>query len=92
VGAWFLLFKAKAMNAFGEDYQEKNYDSLKDYGYVQFRLQKVMDDSARPWVLNPGAAGRTRPQGGPSCAVLTAHPAGWYVEIRRFETLQANRT
>jgi adenylylsulfate reductase subunit A len=33
VGAWFLLFKAKAMNAFGEDYQEKNYDSLKDHGY-----------------------------------------------------------
>jgi adenylylsulfate reductase subunit A len=28
VGAWFLLFKAKAMNAFGEDYQEKNYDLL----------------------------------------------------------------
>ena len=30
VGAWFLLFKAKAMNAFGEDYQEKNYHILKD--------------------------------------------------------------
>ena len=33
VGAWFLLFKAKAMNAFGEDYQAKNYDDLKTYGY-----------------------------------------------------------
>jgi adenylylsulfate reductase subunit A len=30
VGAWFLLFKAKEMNAFGEDYQEKNYHILKD--------------------------------------------------------------
>ena len=30
VGAWFLLFKAKAMNAFGEDYQEKNFHILKD--------------------------------------------------------------
>ena len=29
VGAWFLLFKAKAHNAFGEDYQTKNYDDLK---------------------------------------------------------------
>jgi adenylylsulfate reductase subunit A len=33
VGAWFLLFKAKAMNAFGEDYQEKNYSILADHGY-----------------------------------------------------------
>ncbi len=33
VGAWFLLFKAQAMNAFGEDYQTKNYDILKDNKY-----------------------------------------------------------
>ena len=33
VGAWFLLFKAKAMNAFGEDYQEKNAPDLANYGY-----------------------------------------------------------
>jgi adenylylsulfate reductase subunit A len=33
VGAWFLLFKAKAMNAFGEDYQEKNFHILKDNKY-----------------------------------------------------------
>jgi adenylylsulfate reductase subunit A len=33
VGAWFLLFKARAMNAFGEDYQAKNYEDLKVYGY-----------------------------------------------------------
>ncbi|HHB13262.1 MAG TPA: adenylyl-sulfate reductase subunit alpha [Chromatiales bacterium] len=33
VGAWFLLFKAKAINAFGEDYQAKNYDDLANYGY-----------------------------------------------------------
>ncbi len=33
VGAWFLLFKAQAMNAFGEDYQSKNYDILKDNKY-----------------------------------------------------------
>ena len=33
VGAWFLLFKAKAMNAAGEDYQTKNFPILKDYGY-----------------------------------------------------------
>ncbi len=33
VGAWFLLFKAQAMNAFGEDYQTKNYDILADNKY-----------------------------------------------------------
>jgi len=33
VGAWFLLFKAKAMNGFGEDYQQKNYPDLARYKY-----------------------------------------------------------
>ena len=31
VGAWFLLFKAKATNAYGEDYMVKNKDMLNDY-------------------------------------------------------------
>jgi adenylylsulfate reductase subunit A len=31
VGAWFLLFKAKATNAFGEVYMDKNKDMLNDY-------------------------------------------------------------
>jgi len=31
VGAWFLLFKAKAMNAYGEDYMVKNKEMLNDY-------------------------------------------------------------
>src|SRR5450830_569986 len=31
VGAWFLLFKAKAINAYGEDYMVKNKDLLNDY-------------------------------------------------------------
>ena len=33
VGAWFLLFKAKSMNALGENYQAKNVEDLKTYGY-----------------------------------------------------------
>ncbi|MDH3561166.1 MAG: adenylyl-sulfate reductase subunit alpha [Gammaproteobacteria bacterium] len=36
VGAWFLLFKAKAMNAMGEDYQEKNAHLLADAGYDRY--------------------------------------------------------
>ncbi len=31
VGAWFLLFKAKATNAFGEDYCQTNREMLKQY-------------------------------------------------------------
>ncbi len=31
VGAWFLLFKAKATNAYGEDYMLKNKEMLNDY-------------------------------------------------------------
>jgi len=31
VGAWFLLFKAKAVNAFGESYMERNKEMLKQY-------------------------------------------------------------
>ncbi len=31
VGAWFLLFKSKATNGFGEDYVVKNADMLADY-------------------------------------------------------------
>jgi adenylylsulfate reductase subunit A len=31
VGAWFLLFKAKATNAYGEDYMTKNKEMLNDY-------------------------------------------------------------
>lgn len=47
VGAWFLLFKAKAMNAFGEDYQEKNYELLKDNGYDQYAVGFAMGTCLR---------------------------------------------
>ena len=36
VGAWFLLFKAKSTNAFGEDYQEKNYNDLATVNAAQY--------------------------------------------------------
>jgi putative phosphoesterase len=32
----------------------------------------TIDKHARPWVLNPGAAGRARTYGGPSCLILSA--------------------
>lgn len=47
VGAWFLLFKAKAMNAFGEDYQEKNYPRLKDHKYDEYAVGHAMGTCLR---------------------------------------------
>jgi uncharacterized protein len=47
----------------------------------------VIDDSELPWVLNPGAAGRARTFGGPSCLLLDASVGAWRVEARRFERI-----
>lgn len=51
------------------------------YGHTH---RAACDRAARPWVLNPGAAGRTRTFGGPSCLVLTADERQWRVQLRRF--------
>lgn len=40
----------------------------------------AMDCDALPWVLNPGAAGRTRTFGGPSCLLLTCGEQSWDIE------------
>lgn len=42
-----------------------------------------VDDEALPWILNPGAAGRTRTYGGPSCLLLECSDEGWKVEPLR---------
>lgn len=44
----------------------------------------VIDQDATPWVLNPGAAGRVRTHGGPSCLVLNVERGHWSVETHRF--------
>ncbi len=38
-----------------------------------------VDDADRPWVLNPGAAGRVRTFGGPAALWLTATAGAWSV-------------
>jgi putative phosphoesterase len=43
-----------------------------------------IDEGERPWVLNPGAAGRARTFGGPSCLELVATARRWRVEPLRF--------
>ncbi|MGI9302844.1 MAG: metallophosphoesterase family protein [Gammaproteobacteria bacterium] len=42
------------------------------------------DTGQTPWILNPGAAGRARTYGGPSCLILRARPKHWRVEAQRF--------
>jgi len=51
------------------------------YGHTH-RLLVDRDDE--PWVLNPGAAGRIRNHGGPSCLVLNAAAGAWRIEEFRF--------
>jgi putative phosphoesterase len=52
------------------------------YGHTH---KKVLDQSTSPWIVNPGAAGRTRTNGGPSCLVLHADESDWRIEKFRFK-------
>ncbi len=51
------------------------------YGHTH---RMVIDDAAIPWVLNPGAAGKARTYGGPSCLILIASDKRWEVVAYRF--------
>lgn len=51
----------------------------------------VEDRDEQPWLLNPGAAGRARTYGGPSCMVLIASEIHWEIEQHRFEPLSGSR-
>ncbi|TDR39983.1 hypothetical protein DFR29_11435 [Tahibacter aquaticus] len=44
----------------------------------------AIDSDALPWILNPGAGGRARTHGGPSCLLLQAAADAWQVEARQF--------
>tara|TARA_Y100000031_G_scaffold138883_1_gene165178 strand:- start:296 stop:799 length:504 start_codon:yes stop_codon:yes gene_type:complete len=46
------------------------------YGHTHVRK---MDTARRPWVLNPGVAGRVRTKGGSSCLLLSIKPDRWRV-------------
>ncbi len=54
------------------------------YGHTH---KMLCDETQLPWILNPGAAGRTRTRGGPSCLVLTATPEKWSVQSYRFNDI-----
>lgn len=42
-----------------------------------------IDQEQTPWVVNPGAAGKARTYGGPSCVILRVSPNHWHVEAVR---------
>lgn len=45
----------------------------------------VIDRQASPWVVNPGAAGRSRTFGGSSCILLSIDDGKWRLQTYRFE-------
>lgn len=52
------------------------------YGHTHHR---IIDQVAEPWVVNPGASGRVRTHGGPSCLILTASNSEWTIDTFLFE-------
>ncbi len=51
------------------------------YGHTH---KRVIDQQAEPWIVNPGAAGRERTKGGPSCLILSASEAEWKIDTVLF--------
>ncbi len=52
------------------------------YGHTH---KRIVDQDAEPWVVNPGAAGKERTKGGPSCLILHASEAEWLIDTILFE-------
>ncbi len=55
------------------------------YGHTH---RQLVDTSGSPWLLNPGAAGRTRTYEGPGCLILTCQGEDWQIEPLRFPPRQ----
>lgn len=53
------------------------------YGHSHLR---TYCDEESPWLLNPGAAGKVRNHGGPSCMILYAAKDIWVLDFLRFST------
>ncbi|MFP6681372.1 MAG: metallophosphoesterase family protein [Gammaproteobacteria bacterium] len=51
------------------------------YGHTH---KRIIDKSASPWVVNPGAAGNVRNGGGPCCLVLEASEQSWAIKEFQF--------
>jgi putative phosphoesterase len=53
--------------------------------------RRVQDTDETPWVLNPGAAGRSRAYGGPGWIELIAESGRWQLRADSFEPLAKRR-
>lgn len=53
--------------------------------------RRAIEYTPTPWILNPGAAGRSRAYGGPGCFVLNAAVDEWSLETHVFEPLPRPR-
>jgi len=51
------------------------------YGHTH---RRVVDQKDEPWVVNPGASGKVRTHGGPSCLVLHASEEEWTIDTVLF--------
>jgi len=56
------------------------------YGHTH---KRIIDQSAEPWIVNPGAAGKERNKGGPSCVLLHASDEDWVFEEIVFADIAA---
>ena len=76
-GAWFLLFKAKAMNAAGEDYRTRNAHMLQQHGYgkfVRYTIPFEMDAHGMPGLKLCAKPGTTE------CVFLTERGCSVYTD------------
>lgn len=51
--------------------------------------RRVLLQEEQPWIINPGAAGKTRAYGGPSYVELLASEHQWQIKTRVFEPRSA---
>lgn len=58
------------------------------YGHTH---RRCIDRSARPWIVNPGAAGRSRTFGGPSLVVIDVDDSRWRLRTVHFERATPRR-
>lgn len=56
------------------------------YGHTH---RRVIDQKAEPWVVNPGASGKVRTHGGPSCLILRTSESEWSIETVLFADTEA---
>ena len=74
--------KVRNTKRYHEELRSRHPDSkLIVFGHTH---RKAIDRTQRPWVINPGAAGRVRTHGGPSCLVVEISQNVWNIEQHSF--------